>query len=112
MFHKCDSTILSHAFVSFLALIIMHELKKRIDFPCEWDQIRQDLDALYEIEVESGGKTFLLRSPLPGVSGKVFRAVGVAVPPAAKLVQVWCRALFAPSIKPMNKGFLKTNCRG
>lgn len=86
VFHKCDSTIQGHVFVSFLALTIMHELKKRIDFPAEWDQIRQDLDALYEVEVESDGKTFLLRSPLQGICGNVFKAVGVAVPPSAKMV--------------------------
>jgi len=85
VFHKCDSTILGHVFVSFLALIIMHELKKRIEFSAEWDEVRQDLDALYEVEVENDGKTFLLRSPLQGICSKVFKAVGVAVPPSAKI---------------------------
>ena len=84
VFHKCDSTILGHVFVSFLALLVMHELKRRIDFPCEWDEVRQDLEALYEVEVESDGSTYLLRSPLRGVCSKVFKAVGVAIPPSAR----------------------------
>jgi len=84
VFHSSDSSILGHVFVSFLALIIMHELKSRIDFPAEWDEVRQDLDALYEVEVESNGGTYLLRSPLQGVCGKVFKAVGVAIPPSAR----------------------------
>ena len=29
IYHKCDLTILGHVFCSFLALLIMHELKKR-----------------------------------------------------------------------------------
>jgi len=83
VFHSNESSIMGHVFVSFLALIIMHELKKRIGFPAEWDEVRQDLDALYEVEVESDGKTYLLRSPLQGTCSKVFRAVGVAIPPTA-----------------------------
>jgi hypothetical protein len=66
----------------------MHELKRRIDFPAEWDEVRSDLDALYEVDVESDGRTFLLRSPLEGTCGNVFKAIGVAIPPAARLAQV------------------------
>src|SRR5450759_200052 len=88
VFHKCDSTIAGHVFVSFLALVLMHELKRRIDFPAEWDEVRADLDALYEVEVESDGRTFQLRSPLQGTCGSVFKAVGVAIPPTARLAKV------------------------
>src|SRR5450759_1609059 len=66
-----------------VALLLVHELKRRIDFPAEWDEIRADLDALYEVEVQSGGRTYLLRSKLQGTCGKVFKAVGVAIPPSA-----------------------------
>jgi hypothetical protein len=61
----------------------MHELKTRIDFPCEWEEIRQDLDALYQVEVKPEGRTWILRNPLQGVAGKVLRACGVAIPPSA-----------------------------
>ena len=88
IYHKYDSTISGHVFCSFLALLIMHELKRRVDFPCEWKQLKQDLEAVYEIEVKDDGKTWLLRSPLEGVAGKVFKACGVAVPPSAKMAQV------------------------
>ena len=84
VFHQNDSSIMGHVFVSFLALLLMHELKRRIDFPCEWDEIRADLDALYEVEVKSNGSTYFLRSKLQGTCGKVFKAVGVAVPPSAQ----------------------------
>jgi hypothetical protein len=84
VFHQKDASIMGHVFVSFLALLIMHELKMRTDNGFEWDEMRQDLCALYEVEVESNGKTYFLRSKLRGVCGKVFNAVGVAIPPSAK----------------------------
>jgi transposase len=71
IYHKYDSAILGHVFFSFLALLIMHELNTRIDFPCEWDEIRQDLDALYEVEVKQNGRTWILRKKPPaGCSGQ------------------------------------------
>src|SRR6202040_2229538 len=41
----------------------------------------RDLDRLQEIELEQDGKRFLLRTPTTGVAGKLFQAVGVALPP-------------------------------
>jgi hypothetical protein len=38
-------------------------------------------DRLQEIELEQDGKRFLLRTPTTGVAGKLFQAVGVALPP-------------------------------
>jgi hypothetical protein len=81
IYHKYDSTIKGHVFCSFLALVVMKELIRRLDFKAEWDEIRQDLDSLYEVEVIDGGKKYLLRSPLQGVSGKVLKAMGVASSP-------------------------------
>jgi hypothetical protein len=88
VFHQNDSSIMGHVFVSFLALLLMHELKRRVDFQCEWDEVRADLDALYEVEVESDGRIYFLRSPLQGVAGKVFRAAGVQIPPSARTADV------------------------
>ena len=47
----------------------------------EWGDILRDLDRLQEIELEQHGKRFLLRTPTTGVAGKLFQAVGVALPP-------------------------------
>jgi len=94
IYHQSDSYILGHVFVSFLALLLMHELKARTGGAFEWDEMKQDLEALYEVEVEQDGKTWLLRSPLQGVAGQVFRAVGVAVPPSAKEANPNATALF------------------
>jgi hypothetical protein len=73
-----------HIRCSFLALLLMHEIKARTGGEFEWNQMRQDLEALYEIEVEQDGKTWLLRSPLQGCAGKIFKACGVVVPPSAR----------------------------
>ena len=88
IYHKYDATISGHVFCSFLALLVMHELRRRIYFPYEWKQLKQDLEALYEIEVREDGNNWLLRSPLEGIAGKVFKATGVAVPPSARMAQV------------------------
>jgi hypothetical protein len=80
VYHKYDSTIKGHVFCSFLALVVMKELIRRINFKADWDEIKQDLGALYEVKVMHEGKSYLLRSPLPGACGKLLKAVGVAPP--------------------------------
>lgn len=84
VYHKYDSTIKKHVFCSFLALVIMKELQRRMDFKAGWEEIRQDIEALHEVEVEQEGKRYLLRSPLQGIFGKLLKAVGVAVPASVK----------------------------
>jgi hypothetical protein len=84
IFHQWDATIRGHVFCSFLALVLADELKRRLasqDLKLEWDVIRQDLEALDQVEVREGNQRFLLRGPLQGVTGKVLQAVGVAIPP-------------------------------
>lgn len=91
VFHKFDSTIRGHIFVSFLALVLIHELKARLKkkgLELEWADILRDLEALQEVEVLDGDKTYLLRTELQGVCGKIFQAVGVAIPPPVKVLDV------------------------
>lgn len=82
VYHKYDLTIEGHVFCSFLALVVMKELMQSVGPDASWDAIRQDLDALYETEVEHEGNCYRLRSPLQGVSGKVLSAIGIAAPPS------------------------------
>jgi hypothetical protein len=63
--------IQGHLFFSILALVVMEELLRKLDLRPEWDEIRSDLDALHGSEVEHKGKRYLLRSSLPGVSGRI-----------------------------------------
>ena len=76
-------------FCSFLALVLRQELQARLEergHEWEWADVIQDLDRLQRIEVEQDGKRFLLRSEVQGACGKVFQAVGVAVPPTVQQV--------------------------
>ena len=54
---------------------------RRHGVAAEWGDILRDLDRLQEIILEQDGKRFLLRTPTTGVAGKLFQAVGVALPP-------------------------------
>ncbi len=84
IFHKTDLTITGHLFVSFLALLLMHELTQRLNtrgWKLEWADILRDLETLEEVEVRHQGKRYLLRTPLKGVCGKVLQGARVAIPP-------------------------------
>ena len=54
IFHQWDATIRGHVFCSFLALVLVDELKRRLasqGLKLEWDVIRQDLQALDQAAV-------------------------------------------------------------
>jgi hypothetical protein len=75
--------------VSFLALVLRHELRCRLERhggSAEWADILRDLARVREVDVRHGGKRYVLRPPLHGAAGKLFRAVGVAIPPPAREV--------------------------
>jgi transposase len=86
IFHQRDETIRGHVFCSFLALVLIKELYRRLEkagLDFEWADIKQDLNALQEITIEDG-KKFVIRSECKSVCGKVFQAAGVALPPAIR----------------------------
>ncbi len=83
IFHKRDQTIRGHVFCSFLALVLRKALQERLQakgYAFEWADVIADLDALQQVHVRYQDKHFLLRSETKGSCGKVFQAVGVAVP--------------------------------
>jgi len=89
IFHKRDETIRGHVFCSFLALVLRKELDRRLEkagHAFEWADIKQDLKALQEITIEDRGKTLAVRSECLGTCGKIFQAVGVAIPPTIREV--------------------------
>jgi transposase len=91
IFHKFDATIVGHVFVSFLALVLVYELKDRLKakgFDIEWSDILRDLEALCEVEVSDGDQTYLLRTELRGICGKVLQAAGAAIPPTVRISSV------------------------
>jgi transposase len=87
IFHKCDDTIRGHVFCSFLALVLRKELERHLEkagHVFEWSHIKQDLQALQETHIEENGNRLAVRSKTQGVCGKLFQAVGVAMPPTIR----------------------------
>lgn len=87
VFHRCDEAIRGHVFCSFLALVLRKELQERLtrhSERLEWADILRDLEALTETKITHAGKHFVLRSEARGTCGRVFQAVGVALPPTVR----------------------------
>lgn len=89
IFHKRDATIRGHVFCSFLALVLRKELDRRLTeagHHFEWAEIKQDLKALQRVTIVENGRRLCVRSQSKGVCGKIFQAVGVAMPPTIQEV--------------------------
>lgn len=89
IYHKCDDTIRGHVFCSFLSLLLIKELQDRLnDKGCriEWNDLIRDLEDLREIRIQTTDKDVLLRSELKGDTGRVFQAVGMAIPPKVRML--------------------------
>lgn len=88
IYHRTDEAIRGHVFCSFLALVLRQALEERLAAegvgPLEWASVVRDLERIEEVEVDKDGKRFVLRTESAGVSGKVFQAVGVALPPTVR----------------------------
>ena len=90
IFHQKDQTIRGHVFCSFLALVLRKELDRRLvraGHRFEWAEIKQDLKALQSVTIEEDGRRLAIRSHSKGICGKIFQAVGVAMPPTIRDVE-------------------------
>lgn len=88
IYHKRTETIRGHVFCSFLALVLLKELQRRMDqrgWKSEWAHVRDDLEELEEFTVETRGRTFVIRSRTEGEAGKAIQAAGVALGPVVRL---------------------------
>lgn len=84
IFHSSDAAIRGHVFCSFLALVLQKELLARCErhgLRPEWGRLLRDLDRLQSATVERDGKRFTTRTHVHGDVGRVFQAVGLALPP-------------------------------
>ncbi len=73
--------------MSFLALVLLHELDRRLqrkDLKLEWGDVLRDLAQVREVEVRHAQKRYVLRPPLKGTAGHAFQPAGVAIPPPAR----------------------------
>ena len=86
-FHQWNATIRGHVFCSFLALVLVDNLKRRLGsqgLKPEWDIIRQDLEAPDQARVSEGDQWYPMCGPLQCVVGKMLQAVDVASPPPVR----------------------------
>ena len=89
VYHQKDENIRGHVFCSFLALVLRKELDRRLEqagYSFEWADIKQDLKSLQEVKITENGKSLAIRTESLGTCGKVFKAVGVAIPPTIREV--------------------------
>jgi transposase len=87
VYHQRDENIRGHVFCSFLALVLRKELDRRLEetgHSFEWADIKHDLKSLQQVVIEDDGKSLALRTECVGTCGKVFQAVGVAIPPTIR----------------------------
>jgi transposase len=87
VYHHRDENIRGHVFCSFLALVLRKELDRRLKkagYDFEWADIKQDLKSLQEVVIDDNGKSLSVRTECMGTCGKIFQAVGVAVPPTIR----------------------------
>jgi len=91
VYHKVDETIRGHVFCSFLSLVLRKELDMRMEAmgeSVEWLQLKQDLKRLQEVVIGQSGRKIALRTEAPGDCHKVFKAIGMALPPTIRKIEM------------------------
>jgi hypothetical protein len=86
-FYFRDRFLRGHVSCGFLALLLVQQLRKRLadqGQPQEWRQIRDGVRALAEVELNAGGKRYLVRPAAEGDIGQVLRALGIETGPLLK----------------------------
>lgn len=89
IYHQSDEAIRGHVFSSFLALVLLAELERRMaerGWTAEWQRLKDDIDDLREIYVETDRDAFILRTRTEGDAGKAIQAAGVALGPTLRFV--------------------------
>ena len=89
VYHACDEAIRGHVFCSFLALVLRKELQTRcasVGIKPEWGDVLRDLDRLQRAVIDSGGKTWWVRTEATGAVPALMRALHVALPPRTQAV--------------------------
>src|SRR3982751_3001237 len=82
IYHSSDAAIRGHVFCSFLALLLQKELFESCAEAgaTEWANLLRDLDRLPEATVESGGKTWTVRTEATGAIPALMRFAGITLP--------------------------------
>jgi hypothetical protein len=107
IFHSSDAAIRGHVFCSFLALLLQKELFESCSetaMTVEWANLLRDLDRLQEATVESGGKTWTVRTEATGAIPALMRFAGIPLPARVRATSRPPEAAAPPPPSPKRRG--------
>ena len=106
IFHSSDAAIRGHVFCSFLALLLQKELFESCADAgtAEWANLLRDLDRLQEATVESGGKTWTVRTEATGPIPALMRFAGITLPARVRATSPPPEAAAPPRTSPKRRG--------
>src|SRR5215218_9480758 len=107
IFHSSDAAIRGHVFCSFLALLLQKELFEGCadaGITAEWAALLRDLDRLQEATVESGGKTWTVRTEASGAIPALMKFAGITLPARVRATSPPPEAAAPPRTSPKRRG--------
>jgi len=110
IFHSSDAAIRGHVFCSFLALLLQKELFESCadaGITAEWANLLRDLDRLQEATVESGGKTWTVRTEATGAIPALMKFAGIPLPARVRATSPPPLAAAPPQPSPKRRGRLR-----
>src|SRR4030095_2752433 len=95
-----------HVFCSFLALLRQKELFESCADAgaTEWPKLLSDLDRLQKATVESGGKTWTVRTEATGAIPALMRFAGITLPARVRATSPPLQAAAPPQTSPKRRG--------
>ncbi|HKB38674.1 MAG TPA: hypothetical protein VKD72_19680 [Gemmataceae bacterium] len=88
-FFRPETYLRGEVFCNVLALLLVHELQRRLALrghALRWQQIRDDLRSVVEVELQAAGRRYRLRPPPRGDAGAALDALGIEVGPLVEEV--------------------------
>ena len=107
IFHSSDAAIRGHVFCSFLALLLQKELFEScadVGMTPEWANVLRELDRLQEATVESGGKTWTVRTEATGAIPALMKVAGITLPARVRATSPPPQAAAPPQTSPKRRG--------
>jgi transposase len=106
IFHSSDAAIRGHVFCSFLALLLQKELFEsgaKTAMTAEWANLLRDLDRLQEATIESGGKTWTVRTEATGAIPALMKIAGITLPARVRATSPPPTAAAPPQTSPKRR---------
>jgi len=107
IFHSSDAAIRGHVFCSFLALLLQKELFEScadVGMTPEWANVLRELDRLQEATVESGGKTWTVRTEATGAIPALMKVAGITLPARVRATSPPPQAAAPSQTSPKRRG--------